>query len=61
MAHVARAGQAGGEVMNKANMKKMLEDIETFRCMIDDIDALPFGQVPRALDEIARRVDAVIH
>lgn len=47
--------------MDKANMKKMLEDIETFRCMMDDIDALPFGQVPRALDEIARRVDAVIH
>lgn len=47
--------------MNKAQMEKMLENIEAFRLMIDDIDDMPFGKVPKALDEIARRVDAVIH
>ena len=42
-------------------MKKMLEDIEVVRLMIDDIDAMQFGKVPRALDKIAFNLDAVIH
>jgi len=47
--------------MTKDQMEKMLEDIETVRLMIDDIDGMKFSAVPKALDQIARRLDTVIH
>lgn len=47
--------------MDKARMEKILEEIEVFRLMIDDIDGMAFGKVPKALDEIAFRIDIVIH
>ena len=47
--------------MTKAQMKKMLEDIELVRIMIDGIDEMQFGKVSGALDKIAFNLDAVIH
>ena len=47
--------------MTKVQMQKMLEDIELVRIMIDGIDEMQFGKVPRALDKIAFNLDAVIH
>ena len=42
-------------------MKKMLENIEAVRLMIDEIDGMQFGRVPGALDQIAFDLDHVIH
>jgi len=47
--------------MTKTQMKKMLENIEAVRLMIDGIDEMQFGKVPGALDKIAFNLDAVIH
>jgi len=47
--------------MTKTQMKKMLENIEAVRLMIDEIDGMQFGRVPGALDQIAFDLDHVIH
>lgn len=47
--------------MTKTQMKKMLENIEVVRLMIDDIDGMQFGRVPGALDKIAFQLDHIIH